>query len=768
MATEPRQQVKQRIQQEVKRLAGDINLIQQDSTLAYLFSNFLGYSSHLIQEQAIPQFFDGLLPSQRGHLLSMQDLGMANSKKHQKSTRVVAHQTGTYRPVGNTYDVLVNMSQDWRTQVLLTDPEGGWGPQESGKASAERYTETRLSVFAEKIALPDTPQRLTSDKTPHNIVPTSINEFGTHWVEQYLPVRLPLILINGNNGIAVGLSQTWQPFSYTTLLPQIVSFINTGKIDYTALKFGYPTECLIANRRADIEQALKTGSGSVRTAGKYELVKKGMLTEAVVFTSVPPHITLNAIGDAFQDNKRNFPDFPFDSYRNESSRGQIRLVFKFRNPTPSMQVVEEAVRTLYKRCKLMDHQTINMVALKNNFPIKYSLETFLEDWVAERAAILVRLSQNQLAQLSRDKRRLDVLTFAKRHETDVLDILHNSETESLINQAFTNLAERKYPGFGWAEDDTKILLQINLRQLSKLDESEHQKKLQKIKEAMDSLQSLIDSPSQQRLYITNEIQDFYTNRAKMGVRDLVCEYDENLANFLDSKPQAQKFTFPGKPGVTPVTSQAAVTYLKTELGAAASPDILVYTKSGLTYLFRGHSVRQNMETKVALLQDDKIAQAFFCSNENIPFITGEGRVIFIDKDQLPTGTPITANKIFSLQKSKATGDDLKFCIPFCVQGTKSLLLAHRGLIKRLDAAELNSIRQKITLPFKPDWVAIADDVLSADPVINLAPIKPVSYKQVARLPSGYNSAMHVTLKTVSNKMKLVISSDQTSISKAPA
>lgn len=374
----------------------------KDSTKKEALTTFLDYSSHSIREQALPNFFDGLVPSHKKFVLAMQDMKALPDHKTQKSVAIVAQQTKEYHPVGNTYSSLVTMSQDWKVQAMLTDPEGNWGNPESGEPAAERYTENKLSEFAHKSLLSDLPSKRTlSRNDPHGIVPCTVTYTDTYHEEDYLPAQLPNLLLNGSNGIAVGIAQTWQPLQYATVLKELVRYIQKGKINYPNIRIGHPSGCPIVSPQKDFINILKTGKGSIKQAPNYEVYRDGNLRtqniDSIIFRTSPHGVLLNKIGDVFNAWRLSCSDCPFRRFYNESTEDSTVLRFLVKSGFHSKEHEEYLAKLLYTKLPLVASHTINMVALKDNFPIQYTLETFFDNWVEERHLILKRVAERELS-----------------------------------------------------------------------------------------------------------------------------------------------------------------------------------------------------------------------------------------------------------------------------------------------------------------------------------------------------------------------------------
>lgn len=716
------------VKEQVSKFLQNPEEINLDFALKYCTENFLGYASHKIQDQAIPAIFDGLLPSQRGHILSLHDLGAYSNKAYKKSTQIVSHQTSRYRPVGNTYDVLVNMSQSWRVQVLLTDPEGSWGGEETGEASAERYTEIRLSKFAEAVCIPDLPTRVTADKEPHGIVPVRRNEFGTHYEERYIPTRLPLILINGSNGIAVGLAQTYQPLSYYPLLELMIKYVSTGDFDSSDISFGYPSKCKIAMSREDALDVLMRGRGSIKTAGEYRLIKKGFQIVGVEFISIPPNQTTNEIGDAFNAYRRANPDFPFDKFRNESPEGSTSLCFMLKQPRIDEASLADPIRILYQSCKLVSHQTVNMVALVDQFPRTFNLRTYLDTWIEERIQIILRIKTVELAKVSAQIHRLELIEWFRQNSSEILECLQTrgiteEEAHKCLGEIFQRTSKEPRHKFNsYSPEETKALLSFTMRQLSRLSEETQDTALIKKVEEHADLLDLMRSADRQKAYLINELTEILRNSPGLGVRDIRCQFDSSLADFL-SKQSSTRLSLSGFKGAPSKPSS----YTSELLGSVGTTTTLVAkTEKGLTFLVSNNSVRST-DFAVKVPNGDKLDFVIHSMYSNQPFITGEGRVVPVNlANELGYNTPLTPNRILHGVKGKKSPQDVANVLPVAITGDPKQGFSKGGFlvvvysndldgsmyVKKSSLDDLASSRSKVNLDpmpgLKPKWAAITN------------------------------------------------------------
>ena len=249
--------------------------------------SYLNYSMSVITARAIPDARDGLKPVQRRVLYDMSQLHLDHDKPHRKSARIVGDTMGKYHPHGDSsiYDTLVVLSQEFKKGMPLVDGHGNFGSIEGDGAAAMRYTEARLEKFAEEVYLKDL------DKTV-NFVP---NYDETEREPEVLPVRVPNLLINGAEGIAVGMSTSIPPHNLGEVADGVIAYIDNPQITVKELMEympgpDFPTGGIIANK-SELPQIYETGTGKIKLRGRFdvELGKRKADKDKLVITEIPLH-----------------------------------------------------------------------------------------------------------------------------------------------------------------------------------------------------------------------------------------------------------------------------------------------------------------------------------------------------------------------------------------------------------------------------------------------------------------------------------------------
>ncbi len=340
--------------------------------------SYMNYSMSVITARAIPDARDGLKPVQRRVLYDMSELRLGHDKPHRKSARIVGDTMGKYHPHGDSsiYETLVVMSQDFKKGMALVDGHGNFGSIEGDGAAAMRYTEARLQKFAEEVYLKDL------DKTV-NFVP---NYDETEKEPEVLPVRVPNLLINGAEGIAVGMSTSIPPHNLGEVVDAVTAYIDRPEITTQELMEylpgpDFPTGGIIANQK-DLPSIYETGVGKLKLRGKMEveLGKRKSDKDKLVITQIP-YTMIGAGINKFLTDVAELVEYKkltdVVDISNQSGKEGIRIVLELRKDAD----IEKIRNILYKKTKLEDTYGVNMLAIVNGRPETLNLRGILKNFM---------------------------------------------------------------------------------------------------------------------------------------------------------------------------------------------------------------------------------------------------------------------------------------------------------------------------------------------------------------------------------------------------
>ena len=339
--------------------------------------SFLNYSMSVITARAVPDIRDGLKPVQRRVLYAMDELGLNSDRPHRKSARIVGDAMGKYHPHGDSsiYEALVVLSQDFKKGMALVDGHGNFGSIEGDGAAAMRYTEARLKKFTQEVYLKDL------DKNVVDFVPN----FDENEKEpEVLPVRIPNFLLNGSEGIAVGMTTSCPTHNLAEIIDAMELLMDdpeaTTPMLLSRLKGpDFPTGGIVINA-SELPEIYETGRGKIKIRGKAEIVpaKKRGEHDKIIITEIPYTMIGMNIGKFLNDvaelaEKKVFPDITDIS--NQTGKDGIRIVIELRNGADA----ERILNGLYKKTKLEDTFGVNMLCIVDGRPEVLGLKRILEE-----------------------------------------------------------------------------------------------------------------------------------------------------------------------------------------------------------------------------------------------------------------------------------------------------------------------------------------------------------------------------------------------------
>ena len=456
--------------------------------------SYMNYSMSVITARAIPDARDGLKPVQRRVLYDMSELHLGHDKPHRKSARIVGDTMGKYHPHGDSsiYETLVVMSQVFKKGMPLVNGHGNFGSIEGDGAAAMRYTEARLEKFAEEVYLKDL------DKTV-NFVP---NYDETEKEPEVLPVRVPNLLINGAEGIAVGMSTSIPPHNLGEVVDTVQAFIDNPELRTEELLGhlhgpDFPTGGIIANKK-DLASIYETGSGKIKLRAKMEveLGKRKADKDKLVITEIPYTMIGAGINKCLMDiaelvESKKLTDVVDIS--NQSNKEGIRIVLELRKDAD----VEKIRNILYKKTKLEDTYGVNMLAIVKDRPETLNLRGILKNYLnfqyenntrKYRVLLEKELEKKEIQEgLIRACDVIDLIIAVLRGSRNLKDAkacLINGDTSAIRFK--TPELEKDAGKLRFTEKQASAILEMRLYKLIGLEilalEKEHRETLRKIKE----------------------------------------------------------------------------------------------------------------------------------------------------------------------------------------------------------------------------------------------------------------------------------------------
>lgn len=412
--------------------------------------SFMDYAMSVIVARALPDARDGLKPVQRRVLYDMHELGIRFDKPYRKSARIVGDTMGKYHPHGDSsiYEALVVMSQEFKKGIALVDGHGNFGNIEGDGAAAMRYTEARLSQVSQEAFLSDL------DK---NVVDFMPNFDETEKEPTVLPVRFPNLLVNGSDGIAVGMTTSIPPHNFGEIIEATKAYMNNEDISVASLMRyvkgpDFPTGGIVTNKD-ELREIYETGTGKIRVRGKVEIepLKNGKTN--VVISEIPyPMIGANIakfiLDVAALSETKKTQDIV--DITNQSSKEGIRIVIELRKEAD----VDNFVNLLYKKTRLEDTFGVNMLAIADGRPEVMSLKQIIAHNVEFQFEITRRKYETLLAK-ELDKKEIQEGLIKACNVIDlIIEILRGSKDRTMAKAC---LVEGNVDGISFKSKESKIM-----------------------------------------------------------------------------------------------------------------------------------------------------------------------------------------------------------------------------------------------------------------------------------------------------------------------
>ncbi len=471
---------------------------------------YLEYAMSVVKGRALPAVQDGQKPVQRRILFAMKDMGLAHGAKPVKSARVVGEILGKYHPHGDrsAYEAMVRMAQDFTLRYPLIDGIGNFGSRDGDGAAAMRYTEARLTPIAE-LLLSEINQG-TVDFTP--------NYDGAFEEPVSLPARLPMVLLNGASGIAVGMATEIPSHNLNEVTQASIALLKKPHLEVADLMEFIPAPDFaggghIITPPKDLRQIYETGKGSVRVRARYEIEKLARGQWRVIVTELPPNTSAAKILAEIEEQTNPKPKAGkkqlnqdqlntkklmldlIEKVRDESdSEHAVRLVFE---PKSSRVEPEHFVNTLMAQTSLEGNVSINLVMMgMDNRPAQKNLKTILQEWLDYRVATVTRRLQFRLDAVEKRIHILEGRHIAFLHIDKVIKVIRESDEPKadLIR------------GFGLTEIQAEDILEIRLRQLARLEGFKLESELNELREEQGSLKHLLSDDDAKKKLIIKEMQ----------------------------------------------------------------------------------------------------------------------------------------------------------------------------------------------------------------------------------------------------------------------
>ena len=430
-------------------------------------NSYIDYAMSVIVGRALPDVRDGLKPVHRRILYGMSILGITPDKPHKKSARIVGEVMGKYHPHGDSsiYDAMVKMAQDFSTRYPLVDGHGNFGSVDGDGAAAMRYTEARMSPFS--LQMVRDIEKDTVDFTD--------NIDGEEKEPVVLPSRVPNLLINGSNGIAVGMATSIPPHNLSDTIDACIKRIDDENCSNDELikiikAPDFPTGASILGRDA-AREAYETGTGKITVRSKSEIEETARGRMRIVITEIPFQVNKARLIESMADLVRNKKIDGISAIRDESNREGMRIVIELKKDTNPNVILNR----LYKHTQLQSTYSMIMLALVNGEPKILRLCEIIDEYLKHQKIVITRRTKFDLAKAEARAHILEGLLIALDNIDEVIKVIRSS---------YNDAKEKLMVRFGLSEIQSQAILDMRLARLQGLErekiENEHNELMQKI------------------------------------------------------------------------------------------------------------------------------------------------------------------------------------------------------------------------------------------------------------------------------------------------
>lgn len=472
------------------------NTIDQDRILKInieeeMKSSYIDYSMSVIVARALPDVRDGFKPVHRRILYGMMGIGNTSDKPYKKCARVVGEVLGKYHPHGDSsvYGALVRMAQDWNMRYTLVDGQGNFGSVDGDSAAAMRYTECRLSKMGEHIM--DDLNKDTVDMT---------NNFDDSLVEPtVMPTKIPNLLVNGGNGIAVGMATNIPTHNLGEVIDGCCAYIDNPEIDVDGLmRFikapDFPTGAYIYGIQG-VKDAYETGRGRIVMRAKAE-IESGDSHDKIVITEIPYGVNkaqlITYIADLVKEGKLD----GISNANDESGRQGMRIVIDVKKDANANVILNK----LFKMTALQSSFSVNCIALVKGRPRLLTLKECVHHFVEHRHDVTIRRTKFDLKKAQERAHILEGLIIACDNIDEVVHIIRASKTPS---DAQRNLEKR----FELDELQSKAIVDMRLSQLTGLRLEQLHAEYEELERQINYLQSILNDPELCKKVMKDELQE---------------------------------------------------------------------------------------------------------------------------------------------------------------------------------------------------------------------------------------------------------------------
>jgi len=630
-------------------LINDRKLIQHE-IYDEMKKSYIDYSMSVIVSRALPDVRDGLKPVHRRILFGMEVLGNTPDKPYKKSARIVGDVMGKYHPHGDSsiYEAMVRLAQSWNMRYPLVDGHGNFGSMDGDGAAASRYTEARMAPFALEMVR-------DIDKDTVDFIP---NYDGEETEPVVLPARYPNLLVNGSNGIAVGMATSIPPHNLAEVIDGTIKLIDDPNLSEDALYKvikgpDFPTGATIVGKSA-IKEAYKTGQGKIRVRAKTTIEEGARGQVSIVVTEVPYQVNkavmIQHIAELVRDKKLE----GIKDIRDESSKGEVRVVIDLKKDANPKVMLNR----LYKHTELESNISVIMIALVDGRPQLLTVKQILEEYIKHQRIVLTRRTKFDLAKAEARAHILEGYIIA----LDNIDAIIKT-----IRESYDDAKEKLMKKFKLSDKQAQAILDMQLRRLQGLERDKIEAEYKDLEEKIKYYNELLADDVKLMGVVKDELTEIRKKWGDKRKTEIIADEDE-----VDESE---------------LIEEEDVVVTITHLG---------YIKRVTADTYRTQKRGGKGVTGLATRENDFVRHLVSCStHDNLAFFTSLGRAFMLKAYEIPeagrTAKGIPAiNFLNMMQHERITS-----VMPFRASDENRYLMActKKGIIKKTPVSEFITNRK---------------------------------------------------------------------------
>lgn len=630
--------------------------------------SFISYAMAVNVSRAIPDVRDGLKPVHRRILYAMSELGLTSDKPYRKCARIVGDVLGKYHPHGDSavYDALVRLAQDFSIRCTLVDGHGNFGSVDGDPPAAQRYTEARMSKIASEMIR-------DIDKKTVDYYP---NFDDTLEQPVVLPSRYPNLLVNGSDGIAVGMATSIPPHNLGEVINATIALMENPDMDVEELMEyipapDYPTGALIMGR-SGIKKAYRTGRGNAIIRARAEIEEHGNNRQRIVITELPYQVNKAKLIENIAELVKQKRIEGISDIQEESDREGMRIVIEIKKDAQPQVVLN----SLYKHTNLQISNSMILLALVNGEPKILNLKQILEAYVLHQKDVIVRRTQFDLEKALEKEHILAGLVKALANIDEVIAVIKRSKDKS---EAAESLMER----FELSDKQANAILEMRMQRLTALEVEKLEQALEQLENDIAEYRDILAKPERVVEIIKNELSEIKDKYGDKRRSEISYDYsDIDIEDLIEMEDIVISMTHHG--------------YIK----RMAVSEYKAQRRGGV-----GVSAHKTKE--------EDFMETVFTTNTHEPilFFTNMGKVYRIKAFMIPEATKGSKGRAIVNLLNLQEGEKVSTIMPLAAGAEGFLMLATRnGLIKKTDLSEFERINNNGKIAIK---LQEGDELISA-------------------------------------------------------